>query len=116
MLQEIEDLGFVDAISGTDGFERFQRASAAEGSHPSEGEALFFGEQIVAPINECLKALLVRQAVSLTTSQESKTIAKTFGDLLNTEQLHAGGRQFNSEGHAVQATTNLRYRRGIGAG
>src|SRR5882672_588253 len=104
--EKLEDGLAFNSIAAADGLGCLERAATDKDGQPAKEEALAFGEEVIAPVDEPAKRLLARDGVSAAAGEEAEPVIEPFGDLGDRENSYAGGRELERQRDAVQAAAD----------
>ena len=112
--QQIERPELVGAIC-EDPRRDLERPAADEHRQHAQQPLLLGGELVVAPLDRRLQRLLPRQR-GLAAGQQPEAIVQLAANLLDREQLHAGGRELQRQRDAVEPAADVGDRLGVVVG
>lgn len=98
MRQEIQDLAGLDAVSRAHRFHRLQTAPAREHRDPAEQGALFFGQEVMAPVDRASQRLVAGQPGLAGSGQQLEGVIQPGGDLLDRQDFHPRRRELDRQG------------------
>ena len=104
LLQEVEHV--FRAVVRADGFDRLDCASADEDAETVEQKLFGFRQQVVAPVDEGAKGLLVRQ--NRVAFQELELVVQARGNLGGGENPQPGGGEFEGQRDPVEPPADAR--------
>ena len=106
---QIEDVGFFDTAHSLRGLER---PTSGEHRQLSKQRFLWLRKELIAPIHRCVEGG-VPPPVSPARSDQSVLFIQSSQHLIRGQQICPRGRKFDRQGQAVEATGELRHRRGV---
>ena len=108
-----QDVRLVEALPGAHRFRRLEGEAPGEDGQAVEEGALLRGQQAVAPVHQGAQGLVTGRGGAVPSGQEAETVVQALGQLAWTEHRHAGRRQLDGQGDAVQPAADREHVPGV---
>src|SRR4029077_13851403 len=99
----VEDEMAIDLDSSANRLGAYQAEASDKDREPSQNRLLRFGEQVIAPVNSCLKRLVAGNGTPAAPREQAESFVQPVGDLAYRQDTDLRRGKFDRERNAIQS-------------